>query len=126
MRILVIDDEEMIRTLAVKILEKEGHAVLTAESGQIGIELLERNPEMIDVVLVDNTMPGMTGIETIRQVQRTARALPCILSSGNLLECCQLPDYLRTCTSLLQKPYRPQNLVEKVLDVHRSAVRSAS
>jgi CheY-like chemotaxis protein len=126
MRILVIDDEEMIRTLAVKILEKEGHAVLTAESGQIGIELLERNPDMIDVVLVDNTMPGMTGIDTIRQVQRTAQALPCILSSGNLLDSSQLPDDLRACTSLLQKPYRPQNLVEKVLDVHRSAVRSVT
>ena len=121
MRILVIDDEEMIRTLAIKVLNTAGHTVLTAESGLAGIELLERNPHMIDLAIVDNAMPGMTGFETIRGLQRLAPGLPCILSSGNQFGFNQIPDDLRICTSVLHKPYRPKELVEKVLDVFRSA-----
>lgn len=117
MRILVIDDEEMIRTLAVKILEKAGHAVMTAESGREGIELVERNPEMIDVAIVDHTMPGLTGMETIREIRRLSSQLPCILSSGNIVELSHLPEDIRLGTYFLQKPYRPQNLIEKVADV---------
>ena len=117
MRILVIDDEEMIRTLAVKILEKAGHAVMTAESGREGIELVERNPEMIDIAIVDNTMAGMTGLETIREIRRVSELLPCILSSGNVIELEHIPEDIRHHTYLLQKPYRPQTLVEKVADV---------
>ena len=121
MRILVIDDEEMIRTLAVKILEKAGHAVMTAESGREGIELVERNPEMIDIAIVDNTMPGMTGLETIREIRRCSELLPCILSSGNVIEPEQVPEDIRLHTYLLQKPYRPQTLVEKVADVRQAS-----
>ncbi|PWB67745.1 hypothetical protein C3F09_12910 [candidate division GN15 bacterium] len=117
MRILVIDDEEMIRTLAVKILEKAGHAVMTAESGREGIELVERNPEMIDVAVIDNAMPGLTGLDTIREIRRLSQLLPCILSSGNILELDNIPEDIRRGTFLLQKPYRPQHLLEKVEDV---------
>jgi len=120
-RILVIDDEEMIRTLAVNILEKAGHAVMTAESGREAIELVERNPEMIDIAIVDNTMPGMTGLETIREIRKHSGLLPCILSSGNIIEPHHIPEDIRLRTYMLQKPYRPQNLVDKVADVHRAS-----
>lgn len=121
MKILVIDDEEMIRTLAVKILEKAGHAVLTAESGREGIELVERNPEMIDVAIVDSAMPGMTGFETIREMRKLSDLLPCILSSSNTVAPDAIPEDIRLRTYLLQKPYQPQNLVEKVADVRRAS-----
>lgn len=121
MRILIIDDEEMIRTLAVKILEKAGHAVLTAESGREGLELVERNPDMIDVAIIDHTMPGMTGMETIREIRRFSDSLPCILSSGHIISHDTIPEDIRAKTHVLQKPYRPQNLVEKVASVHETA-----
>lgn len=121
MRVLVIDDEEMTRTLAVKILERAGHAVMTAESGREGMELVERNPEMIDVAIVDNTMPGMTGFETIREMRKLSDLLPCILSSNSTVAPDAIPEDIRLRTYLLQKPYQPQNLVEMVADVHRAS-----
>lgn len=121
MRILVIDDEEMIRTLAVKILERAGHAILTAESGREGLELVQRNPDMIDVAIVDHTMPGMTGMETIREIRRFSGSLPCILSSGHIISQETIPEDIRDRTYVLQKPYRPQNLIDKVSVVSQMA-----
>ena len=113
MRILVVDDEEMIRTLAVKILEQAGHEVITAESGREGIELVMRNPDMIDVVVVDQVMPGLTGFETIKEIHKHFENLPCILSSG-AIDSRSIPEDLQNRTSFLQKPYQPQTLVASV------------
>ncbi len=110
MRILVVDDEEMIRTLVTKILQKAGHEVLAAASGKEGLELIHRNPSMIDLVILDNSMPHMTGIEALREIRRVANRLPCVISSGNIVEPDEIPEDLRECTFVLQKPYRSQTL----------------
>lgn len=66
--ILVVDDEEMLRNLLSKILEKEGYSVLLAESGQHALEvLIDSN---VDIVLTDVKMPGMDGFEFLKTVKR--------------------------------------------------------
>ena len=66
-RILVIDDEEMVRKSCSRILMEEGHIVETAEDGDIGLRLYkEFHP---DLVLVDLKMPGKSGMDVLEEIE---------------------------------------------------------
>ena len=69
-RILVVDDEEMNRDLLQQILEREGYQVATAADGREALALLRQ--ETFHVVLTDLKMPGMTGVEVIRELKTLA------------------------------------------------------
>jgi DNA-binding response OmpR family regulator len=112
MKIIVIDDEASICTLTSKILERAGHSVITAHTGEEGVELIRRNPDMIDAVILDLTMPGLSGIDTLREIRKLADSIPCVLSSGNPMVPDDLPVDLKTSTYFLQKPYRSQSLTD--------------
>lgn len=66
-KVLVIDDEQSIRTLMAAILEDEGHDVLQAADGLQGLDVLER--ETPDIVILDIMMPGIDGRETYRRIR---------------------------------------------------------
>ena len=66
-RILVIDDNEMVRDVLSDLLEEEGHEVRTATEGRGGLALLA--DFMADVVITDILMPGQEGIETIQELR---------------------------------------------------------
>lgn len=67
-RVLVVDDEpEMRRTLA-RLLSSQGMSVLTAMSGEEGLDILQREP--VDVALVDLQMPGVTGLDMLREIKK--------------------------------------------------------
>ncbi len=65
--ILVVDDEEMLRNLLQKILEKEGYRVLLASSGEEAIRAFKS--EQIDLVVTDVKMPGMDGFDLLRTIK---------------------------------------------------------
>lgn len=114
MRILVIDDEEMIRSLAQRILIRAGFDVLTAESGQSGLKLFSENFHQIDLVLLDLTMDGILGVDTLKRIRETSPNLPCIISSGQEPGSNELPYELNRNVCFLQKPYRTKQLLEMV------------
>ena len=117
MKILVIDDEEMIRELACKILEREGYEVLTAESGSAGLEILSVESNAVELVLLDFMMEGMSGEETLKNIRQSFCELPCIVSSGHIIDLNDLPENLRENTHVLQKPYSARvlsNMVKKL------------
>ena len=116
-RILVIDDEEMIRSLAQRILTRGGFDVLTAESGQSGLKLFSENFHQIDLVLLDLTMDDMPGIETLKRIREISPGLPCIISSGQEPGPNELPDELNRNVCFLQKPYRAMQLSEMVSQI---------
>src|ERR1043165_1667030 len=76
-RVLVVDDDDMIRLVVKSILERQGHAVVLAECGHDGAEAIEAYA--FDVAIVDILMPDMNGFETIRAFRRSAPALPIIV-----------------------------------------------
>ncbi|HOP06486.1 MAG TPA: response regulator [candidate division Zixibacteria bacterium] len=114
MKILVIDDEEMIRALARKIIERSGYEVLLAESGQDGIKLFSEHQNDIGLVILDLKMEGISGVETLRLIRQIVPNMPCIISSGQITDKDDLPEELATSVVFLQKPYRAGALAQLV------------
>ena len=80
--ILVVDDEESIRNVTRKILEGMGFSVLTATNGLEAIEAFRSNPDSIDVVLLDMTMPDRSGMSVISELRDRGSTVPiCVLSA---------------------------------------------
>ena len=79
-RILVVDDEDAIRTLFQDVLGEQGHRVITARDGAAGLELVKQHE--FDLVFIDLKMPGMSGAEFFRQVTAIKPNLPVIIITG--------------------------------------------
>ena len=79
-RILVVDDEEMIRVLLTYMLVEEGYKVITASDGQKAVDLLER--EQFDLIITDMVMPGLNGIEVLRAAKSIDPRRPVIVITG--------------------------------------------
>jgi CheY-like chemotaxis protein len=118
-RILVVDDDAMIRVVVKDILERRGHAVVLAECGHDGAEAIEAYA--FDIAIVDIFMPGMDGLETIRTFRRSAPRLPIIVMSGYAFRDAggPAPDFLRMAVDLgaaacVRKPFSPADLLHAV------------
>ncbi|MDD4600285.1 Sporulation initiation phosphotransferase F [bioreactor metagenome] len=71
-KVLVIDDQPGIRRLLVEVLSEEGYTVFTASTGYEGVQQVKDTEP--DLVLMDMKMPGMDGIETLRELKRIGKA----------------------------------------------------
>src|SRR5664280_2048745 len=80
--VLVVDDEEMILQLTRRTLERSGYTVITAADGPSAIAIIERNPAIADLVILDMTMPGMTGDQVLWKLRRLGCTAPILISSG--------------------------------------------
>src|SRR5690242_15920579 len=80
--VLVIDDEEIVRRTAQATLEHFGYEVVVAEDGRQGLDAFRRLADRVDVVLLDMTMPVMSGEETFRKLRGIRPDIKVILSSG--------------------------------------------
>jgi CheY-like chemotaxis protein len=78
--ILCVDDSEEIRLICQTVLEADGCQVITAESGAAALKLLRNGS--IDGVVIDNVMPGMSGIVLAQEIKRISPGLPVILFSS--------------------------------------------
>jgi len=80
--ILVVDDEELVRQLAVTMVERFGFETLEASDGQEGVDVFRNNADEITCVLLDLTMPEMDGGEACRAIHKIRGDVPVVLSSG--------------------------------------------
>jgi two-component system, cell cycle sensor histidine kinase and response regulator CckA len=80
--ILLIDDEPAVRLVTGRMLSELGHQVLTADSGARGLELLKEQPDAIDLVVLDLTMPEQSGEQTLEQLRLVRSNLPVVITSG--------------------------------------------
>lgn len=112
--VLVIDDEESVRSTARNTLRFYGYTVMEAENGRRGVEIFEENVDTISLVLLDLTMPAMNGEEALQHIRRIRARVPIILSSG-FNETEALSRFGSASVSgFLQKPYTSAKLAEIV------------
>ena len=127
-RIEVIDDDQAIRTTIKLLLERDGHEVVLAEDGRKGIEQFRTG--RFDLLIVDIFMPGMDGLETIRNIHQMRPDIPIIVISGYAFRTAleSVPDFLNMAmkfgaVSSLQKPFRPSQLLSAVSTCLQAAGR---
>lgn len=112
--ILFVDDERSVRRVGERALVGAGHQVLLAEDGFAALELFERYGSRISLVVLDLTMPRMSGAETLSALRAIDPRVRVVLSSGYSTEeatrC--LGEQRPTC--FIQKPYRVAQLLETV------------
>ena len=80
-RILIVDDETAIRELLSRFLRRESYDTVSAADGDEALALVKR--ELLDVVLLDIRMPGLDGIEVLRQIKKLDRDLPVIMMTSD-------------------------------------------
>jgi PAS domain S-box-containing protein len=114
--ILLVDDEEMIRSLAQQVLEVHGYSVLTAADGQRGIDLYRLRRHEIDLVILDLTMPHLSGNEVLARIRMLDPHARVIISSGHPLR--ETPR----ASAFLPKPYRADTLIRLVREVLDSSL----
>jgi CheY-like chemotaxis protein len=118
-RILVIDDDESVRGAIDALLRPENHEIVLADSARQGAEHF--GASKFDIVMVDIFMPGMNGLETIKDIRKTAPDLPIVAMSGFRFRNSgiPMPDFLKIAADLgatycLSKPFRPQQLFDAI------------
>jgi two-component system, cell cycle sensor histidine kinase and response regulator CckA len=115
--ILVVDDEDVVRRTSKAALERFGYSVVLAENGREGVELLRDLSENIKLVLLDLTMPVMSGEEALYEIRLIRPDIKVVLSSGfNEAEAIQRFAG-KKLAGFLQKPYTARLLAETVQQV---------
>jgi CheY-like chemotaxis protein len=112
--ILVVDDEDLVRRTAATTLAHRGYTILEAGNGQEAIEVFQRNSSRIALVVLDLSMPVMSGEECLRRLKTIRPDLPIILSSGFSEAEAARRFQSAGVASFLQKPYTARHLAELV------------
>jgi two-component system cell cycle sensor histidine kinase/response regulator CckA len=112
-RILLADDNDMVRALGSTLLRQHGFCVLLAVDGQEAVEVFERERGRIDLVLLDLTMPRLSGREALLRIRRMDENVPVVVSSGYSAE--QLTEAEQAQVhGFLGKPFRERDLIQAV------------
>ena len=104
-RVLLVDDDPLIAASAAAMLEDLGHVVVEASSAARALDVLRLGAK-IDLVITDQAMPGMTGLELARHMRHHWPDIPLILTSGYI----DLPDTDDVPIPRLPKPYQQSDL----------------
>jgi CheY-like chemotaxis protein len=118
-RILVIDDEPLVRKTVEVILAAHGFEVVTAADGRSGVDAFKAGS--FDLVIVDLFMPGMDGLQTTAAIRRHCPTIPVIAASGFMFGdgCPSMPNFDAMAAEVgavmtLYKPFRPAELLRAV------------
>jgi CheY-like chemotaxis protein len=118
-RILVIDDDDLVRTTVQHMLETKGFEVVVAAQAQTALRVLDDGG--VDAVVVDIFMPDMDGLETIRAFRERSPTIAIVAMSGTKFYegTASAPDFLLMATKLganasLRKPFRSRDLIDTI------------
>jgi CheY-like chemotaxis protein len=116
-KILIIDDDRLVRESAKIIFNVKGYEVVVAEDGKSGIELAQS--DQFDLAIVDLFMPGMDGLQVIETIRKSNPSMPMIAASGFMFggDCPTMPNFEAMASeagaiSTLYKPFRPDALLQ--------------
>jgi PAS domain S-box-containing protein len=115
--VLVVDDEEVVRKVAARMLNRLGYEAWSATSGAEAVTRFAEAAAEISAVLLDLTMPGMNGLETLRRLKALRRDVPVILSSGYTEIDAKRRFEGEDLAGFIQKPYTSAQLADKLTRV---------
>jgi CheY-like chemotaxis protein len=116
-RVLLVDDEEIVLGVGKRMLEKMGFSVLTAKSGQEALNIYKKNPDDIDLVVLDMIMPDMGAGETYVGLSSLNPKIKVLISSGYSADQRTRELLDRGCNGFIQKPFRMQELSDKIGEI---------
>jgi PAS domain S-box-containing protein len=112
--ILVADDHAGNREIAKEVLERLGYRVLCANDGEAAVKVFEANSEQIALVLLDILMPKLQGPDALERIRVRKPWVPALLTTGFSTDLMRLESLSRQGIEILQKPYSPASLGQKV------------
>lgn len=113
-RLLVVDDEPIVRSLVARILEEQGHTVQVAANGAQALQLAATDPIGFDVVITDIRMPGMDGWQLGRHIGERWPGVRVLYMSG-----LDIDDVGASRDLLIRKPFEHEELVRRVRELLR-------
>jgi PAS domain S-box-containing protein len=113
--VLVVDDEDGLRDLAKRLLERQGYTVLLAADAREAFDVVEQNP-FIDVLLTDVVMPGASGPDLTRQLLARRPALKVVYMSGYTEDAIVHHGVLNAGITFLHKPFTSDTLAQKICE----------
>ena len=115
--VLVVDDEETVRTVAARMLERLGFSVVLANDGREGMEKFRADPARFTLVLLDLTMPHLDGEETFRQMRMLNPGVRVILTSGFNQQEAVNRFTGKGLAGFIQKPFELGSLIQVIRSV---------
>ena len=116
--ILLVEDEDAVRNIVLRVLNRAGYTVLTATNGQGALGLLQNQPETrIDLLITDMIMPQMGGSALAGQLKTIYPEAKVLFISGYIYDVGDEPALGTAGYSFLAKPFTPQLLIEKVQEI---------
>jgi DNA-binding response OmpR family regulator len=117
-RVLVVDDEPIVRDVVARYLERDGHTIVEASDGETARELLERDPPAL--VVLDVMLPGLDGLALMRWI-RSRFDLPVIMLTARGDESDRIVGLELGADDYMTKPFSPRELAARVRTVLRRA-----
>lgn len=112
--ILIIDDEEIIRNISKRILERVGYSVIVAKDGNEAINLYEKQMKEIDLVLLDLVMPEISGVAVFNALVKINPNIKVLVSSGYAEDKFVLELKSKGVKHFVQKPFQPDELLAEI------------
>lgn len=112
--ILIVDDDEIMRNANAEIVEELGYNFILAESGKSAIDKYTNNNSLIDLILMDNIMPGMDGLQTFTEIAKINPDAKVIMISGYSKESVKKRIIGNGVLGFIQKPFSMEELANEI------------
>ncbi|MCI8622298.1 MAG: response regulator transcription factor [Provencibacterium sp.] len=118
-KILVVEDEDVIREFVVINLKRAGYDVTDVPNGEEALRIFEEQNGAFDVALLDIMMPGIDGFQVCKEIRRRSSSIGIILLSAKSQEMDKVSGLMMGADDYVTKPFSPTELVARVDAIHR-------
>lgn len=115
--LLVVEDEEMLMTFLLMVLNDKGYTVLTAKDGLSALQVFRKHQENISLILTDLGLPGISGLDVSQQIRQIKPDVQIILATGYLDPEMKSESIKKSINKILAKPYEPKEVLKAIRQV---------